>query len=764
MRFPGFVGGSYQMRSITIDCQRCINLYADIDEMGTAKEGEIGALLGTPGTQTLLTLPASPVRGVYTEPGTGRAFAVAGNAFYEIVNSSGSYSYALLGNLKTSNGTVAMADNGQTICIVDGDNGYYYNFKEFNLQSFYLFTVPSGTTTAIGSVYSNNANAFTVMDLVESTFTMTVASANATNGAVYKDANNGNYFTVMTTVSGSTSLILFGNNAPTLTYHFAVSSASVVAGAIYIDSANHQFTIAKTLTGATIISAYGPTAPASFGAISLTKTYGSGDNSLTVSSSALIGGSLSLYAATTESGDVNDATITTSAYVASYAVFCSANGDPTSGATTLTLTSGEGDSSISVTGSFAATAVPWLPNYAYAVDQVIVPQPGGYQYRCTQAGTSGATVPTFPTTRYATVNDGGAIWERVSTFQAITDPGFLGSHVVAYQDGYFFFAKPDSNQVYCSNVDAITFNALDFLNLSGSSAPILNMVSMHRNLYIQTSRTTEVYYDAGVSPGFPFARINGGYLEQGLAAQFSLCQTANAMFWLGQDKSGKGIVYATATFLPERISTFAIEEEFDTYSTISDAVGYTYQELGHQFYVLSFPTAQKTWVFDISTKLWHERAYNSNGNLIMQPGIYHAFAFGIHILGDYSSGNIYQMSQEIYTDDGTPILRKRVAPHVAKDMLRIFYQSLQLDIQQGDGLDGIQQGTNPLCMMRFSDDGGRNWSNISQVSFGKIGQTKTRAIFRRLGQARDRVFEITISDPVFVAITGAELTLEVGRS
>jgi len=751
------------MRSITTDCQRCINLYADIDEMGTAKEGEIGALLGTPGIQTLLTLPTSPIRGIYMAPGNGRVFAVAGNAFYEIVSSSGSYSYSLLGNLNTSTGTVSMADNGQTICIVDGANGYYYNFAENNLLNFYVFTVPNGTTTAIGSVYSNNANAFTVMDLVEPTYTFTTASANAVNGAVYQDPNTTHQFTVMGSISGATSLICFGNYAPTFNYHFAVSSANVVSGAIYIDPANNQFTIEQTASGTLIVYAYGTIAPVS-GGINLTKTYGSGDASLIVSSSILIGGSLTLVTGTTGTGDVNDATITTSAVASSYAFTCSANGAPTTGATTLTLSSGTGQSSVSVSGSFVATAVPWLPNYAYQINQIIVPVAQGYQYICTQAGTSGSTIPTFPTTRFGTVTDGGAIWQRISTFQQITDPGFLGSNVVAYQDGYFFFAKPGTNQVYSSNNNAVTFNALNFLNLSGSPAAILNMVSMHRNLYIQTSETTEVYYDAGVSPGFPFARINGGYLEQGLAAQFSLCQTANAMFWLGQDKSGKGIVYTTATFLPQRISTFAIEEEFDTYSTIADAVAYTYQEAGHQFYVLNFPTVEKTWVFDISTKLWHERAYNSNGQLIMQPGIYHAYGFGIHITGDYSNGNIYQMSQEIYSDNGTPILRKRVAPHIAKDMLRIFYQSLQLDIQQGDGLDGIQQGSNPLCMMRFSDDGGRTWSNLSQVSFGKIGQTKTRAIFRRLGQARDRVFEVTISDPVFVAITGCELMLEMGRN
>ena len=42
-------------------------------------------------------------------------------------------------------------------------------------------------------------------------------------------------------------------------------------------------------------------------------------------------------------------------------------------------------------------------------------------------------------------------------------------------------------------------------------------------------------------------------------------------------------------------------------SDISDARAFTYQKDGHHFYVLTFPTGNKTFVFDASTSLWHER-------------------------------------------------------------------------------------------------------------------------------------------------------------
>lgn len=630
MRFPGFIGGSYQMRSITTDCQRCINLYADLDEMsmlkgqpfGAAKEGEIGALLGTPGIKLLQALPTQPNRGVWVGSNNGRVFVVSGAVLYELINTSGTWSYAALGTLLTNTGNVGISDNGIQLCIVDGPNCYSYTFSEKNILSFYTFTVD-----------------------------ISVVKASVSAGAVYTDiGGTSNNYIALNTASFATSLLFSGTAAPT------------------------------------------------------------------------------------------------------------------SGATTLQLASGSGDASIPVSASVASTTIPWQASTAYVVGQIIVPVSGGYTYVVTVAGTSGTTEPTFPTTRYATVTDGGVTWERTSSFATINDPGFLGSNIVAYQDGYFIFAKPNSNQVYASNIFALTFNALNFLNLGGSPDSVLNIVSLYRNLYIFTTRTCEIYYDAGISPGFPFARINGAYMQQGIVAQFSLAQTNNAIFWLGQDNSGQGIVYTTSQYQPDRISTFAVEEAFLEYSTISDAIAYTYQEGGHQFYVLNFPTAQATWVFDISTGLWHERAYNNNGVQQMQRGIYHTFAYGIHIVCDWENGNVYQQSLDVMTDNGAWIIRKRVAPHLAKDILRVFYSSFQIDIQQGDGLDGIQQGTDPQVMLRFSDDGGRSWSNIKQASFGKIGATKTRAIFRRLGQARDRVFEITISDPVFVALVGAELYLEAGAS
>jgi len=67
-------------------------------------------------------------------------------------------------------------------------------------------------------------------------------------------------------------------------------------------------------------------------------------------------------------------------------------------------------------------------------------------------------------------------------------------------------------------------------------------------------------------------------------------------------------------------------------------------------------------------------------------------------------------------------------------------------------------------MLRWSDDCGETWSNQLTASMGKVGEYKKRVKFFRLGQARDRIFEISISDPVKRVITGANLEAKGGTS
>lgn len=359
-------------------------------------------------------------------------------------------------------------------------------------------------------------------------------------------------------------------------------------------------------------------------------------------------------------------------------------------------------------------------------------------------------------------DDGYYMTLATNSFAVITDPDWLGASMVTYQDGYFIFIKPDSGQFFISDLNSAGI-AEDVATSEGQPDNLVACVSDHRDLWLFNQQSIEVFFNSG-NADFPFERIQGAFIEHGCAAAFSVAKMNNTIFWLGQDDKGNGIVYMAKGYQPQKISTHAVELAIQSYGDISDASAWTYQENGHHFYVLNFPTADTTWVFDSSTNLWHERVFTNQGQFERHRADGHSFAFSTHVVGDYENGKIYKLSSAVYSDNGAEITRRRVAPHISSSMNRVFYNAFELDIESGVGLDGTAQGTDPQVMMQFSDDGGHQWSNEKWASFGKIGQRKKRVRWQRLGYSRDRVFRVTITDPVKVTLIGAELTIEAGGS
>lgn len=360
-------------------------------------------------------------------------------------------------------------------------------------------------------------------------------------------------------------------------------------------------------------------------------------------------------------------------------------------------------------------------------------------------------------------NPNGYVWDFTAlTFTQITDTNYKGASQVTYQDGFFIFNEVGTNHFFLSDLNSTAFLG-DVASKEGDADPILSIISDHRNLWLFGSETTEVWYNSGDNT-FPFARIDGAYIQTGCAAANSVQRLNGTVIWLGCDKNGTGIVYEASGYQPVRISNQSVERAIQGYSTISDAISWTYQDDGHNFYVLSFPTANATWVFDTQTKLWHERAYLINGNFNRHRGATHAFAYGKHVVGDWENGNLYELTRDVFDDNGNPKKWMRRSPHVSSDMNKQFFAQFQLDVETGVGLDGTTQGTDPQVMLRFSDDGGHTWSNEKWTSMGKIGHTRARVQWQRLGSSRNRVFEVSGSDPVKIALIGAELNFMAGAS
>jgi hypothetical protein len=421
-------------------------------------------------------------------------------------------------------------------------------------------------------------------------------------------------------------------------------------------------------------------------------------------------------------------------------------------------------------------------------------------------------------------------------FAQITDPDFPGAVTVGYIDGYFVFNEPNSQRIWITQLlDGQSIDPLDFASAEGSPDGLVSLIVDHREIWLFGTNSVEVWYDSGAAD-FPLSPVQGAFNEVGCIAAFSVAKLDNGLFWLGADARGKGIVYRANGYAAERISTHAVEWQIQEYGNLSDAIAYTYQQDGHSFYVLIFPSANTTWVFDVATALWHERAAFINGSFTRHRSNCQMSFSNEVVVGDHELGNIYAFDLEVFSDAGAvqKWLRSwRALPTGTNDLKRTAQHSLQLDAETGaiessvttpivisdisnpnddlltesgdflvweydtlsslltesndiivqeDGgliyLNGlpstvggkilIQLGLSsataidPQVMLRWSDDGGHTWSNEHWRSMGKTGQWGRRVIWRRLGMTlklRDRVYEVSGTDQVKIAIMGAELNV-----
>lgn len=360
-------------------------------------------------------------------------------------------------------------------------------------------------------------------------------------------------------------------------------------------------------------------------------------------------------------------------------------------------------------------------------------------------------------TQIAIVADDTTGWVATSsTLVQITSDNFPGATSVCYLQSFGIFSTPDSIQFFISaGYDFTTYNS-DFASVISSPSNLVRVTSFNGGLWLWTSTSYEIWQDIGAAL-FPFQLIQGdANTTRGLAAKHSVVQDNNTMYMLADDR----VVYTFTGITPQRISTHAIESMIQKFSKIDDAIGHSYTQRGHKYYCLTFPTAGWTAVFDISQGLWHER--QSFGATRWNPNSIVNFA-GKTLVGDFQNGKIYSLEPYVYQDAGQPIKRLVQGATTWEEGMRITHDMIQLDIDTGVGLP-YGQGSDPQVVMKYSDDGGNKWSNERWRSFGRIGKYKDRCLWRRNGQARQRIYQWEITDPVPVRINGAYANVRIGNA
>jgi hypothetical protein len=379
----------------------------------------------------------------------------------------------------------------------------------------------------------------------------------------------------------------------------------------------------------------------------------------------------------------------------------------------------------------------------------------------TALGTGSGGVGTYTVSTSQTVSSTTLYGLNFSQLPS-SDGAFTGGTNVDIVDNYFVYNRPDTQQFGCSNVLSPISGSTNFSSKDGAPDDLVTLIVDHREIYLLGETSSEVWVDQGTSP-FPFTRIPGTSTQHGIAAPFSVSRLGNSFAYLSRNNRGLAQIVQMNGYVPQRISTHAVENTLSG-KTITDAIAWTYQLEGHEVYVISFPTLQLTWCFDIATGMWHKWLYTNNlGQYERCRGNCAAVFQGYVLVGDYSNGKIYHLDRNVYTDDGQHVKRLRRAPHLTVDLQRQYFEELQLQFQPGVGLD-VGQGEDPQAMLRWSNDGGSTWSNEHWTTIGKIGKYTNRAIWRRLGTARDRIFEVSISDPVKAVIISANLKMTAGEN
>lgn len=349
----------------------------------------------------------------------------------------------------------------------------------------------------------------------------------------------------------------------------------------------------------------------------------------------------------------------------------------------------------------------------------------------------------------------------------ISAPGFPSNAVsCAFADSYFlalFSGYPKF--AFSALADGATWDAIDVAQKSQTSDNILAMIYDHKELWLVGSKYIEIWFDTGDSnnPWSPQPIL----IESGLAAQDSICKGDDSIFWLKSGEYGALSVVRAQGYTPVRISTHAVEKAIAAYTRFDDALGYYYEDEGHGFYVLTFPTADATWVYDVRTQAWHERGYWNAGAGVYTAdlGRCHSWAvtFKKHLVGSRVDGTVYTLTAAAMTDDGNAIRWLRRAPHVTSENKRVFIARFELAMRTGVGTQ-VGSGTDPQLFMRVSRDGGNTWTSEKWAALGTYQQYTRRVFWTRLGHLRNGLVEVAGTDPVFVGIYDAFIDVQMGLS
>ena len=351
---------------------------------------------------------------------------------------------------------------------------------------------------------------------------------------------------------------------------------------------------------------------------------------------------------------------------------------------------------------------------------------------------------------------GKYVTKSSKAWNSISHVDFPAASSCTFIDGYFVVTKVGTGEFYLSAIyDAATWNALDYATAEGRPDDLHRCLNANNSLWLMGSGTTEVWYNTG-DVNFPFARIQGAVIEDGVVGPTAATIIKDQIYFL----SDKLEIVRTVGYQRQKISTLHIDTAIQTYSKVDDAITFSYAMDGHTFFVITFPTVDKTWVFDTTTNAWHEwESYKTQGLATYgrHRGSDCFYLNNAYYICDHTNGNIYEIDPLTYNDGGEPIRRIRRTQFISKDKKNITHHEINLEFEL---IDAIEYGTAPSVGLRYSDDNTNSWSVYRYNNFATVNTPKARQIWRRLGISRTRIYEVFTNANCKFVLMGASAVLE----
>lgn len=377
-------------------------------------------------------------------------------------------------------------------------------------------------------------------------------------------------------------------------------------------------------------------------------------------------------------------------------------------------------------------------------------------------GTYTITV-TGPTTfTYVMVSDPGGSAAPVGSYtitSAFTrivfpDPVIIPL-TVCFLSGRFIINILQSSRYYWSGVyDGLSWDALDFANAETSADPIVAVWANNGQLILFGTRSTEYWGDSGTLDQ-PFVQIQGTATEWGLAATWSVSKYDNSVAMLVRNRMGQVMVAQLNGYLPKKISNLDVDDAINKYAVTNDASSLSYMLNGHPMYVINFPNAQKSWLYDGASQIWTQ--LESFGSTRWRG------EFGISFLtytlvASAVDGKLYSVSDDIYDDDGDQIESYIISQTITdQDLDRVSVDKLRVDMEVGQGTSGVAY---PQVGLSISRDNGNTYGAEMMRNIGPIGTYGNVVDWTRLGTSRSWVFKLRVTDPVHFTLVNAMLNPE----